>query len=165
MAENNGDPIGDMQRWLMKQGARGLAREVSEKVRSTVGQPAGKSDVWDTATTEPPADEPPECQWCPICRAARMASAGGQGFSSVGDTLAGLAQDAFGMIDSVLRVQGSDNGSVVGSSRVRPRGPVVHPEHENRESADERRDRKEGGDTGHRPSDSGGDEKVGWPAE
>jgi hypothetical protein len=163
VAENNGDPIGDLQRWLMKQGARGLAREVADKVRSTVGQPAGKSDVWDTATTEPAADEPPECQWCPICRAARMTSAG-PGLSSVGDTLAGLAQDAFGMIDSVLRVQGSDNGPVVGS-RVPPRRPVVHPEHKNRESANERRDRKESGDTGDSPSGRGRDEQVGWPAE
>jgi hypothetical protein len=165
VAENNSDPISDMQRWLMKQGARGLAREVTGKVRSTIGQTAGKSDVWDTATTEPPGDEPPECQWCPICRAARMASGGGQGFSAVGDTLAGLAQDAFSVLDSVLRVQGSDNGPVVGSRVPPTRGPVVHPEHQNRESADERRDRKEGGEAGHRPSDRGGDEQVGWPAE
>jgi hypothetical protein len=71
MSENNGDPVGDFQRWLMKQGAKGMAKQVADKVRTTVGvAPDPKADVWETATTEPLGEEPPECKWCPICRAA-----------------------------------------------------------------------------------------------
>lgn len=175
MSENNGDPVGDFQRWLMKQGAKGIGRQVADRVRSTVGAPNPKADVWDTATTEPPPDEPPECQWCPICRAARMAQQGGApGLSTVGDTLANLAQDAFSVLDNVLRVPGkapangeqgsgdSDNRTVVGTRLGRP---VVHPEHQDREPADERGDRAEGRDAGDAPSGSGGQQQVGWPAE
>lgn len=104
------DPIGDFQRWLMKAGARSLGREVAGKVKSTMGGAAKSSDVWDTATTEPPGDEPPECEWCPICRAARRyrdSSGTSAGLSSqlagVGDTLAGLAQDAFGLFEAAIR--------------------------------------------------------------
>ncbi len=108
------DPIGDFQRWLMKAGARSLGREVADRVRSTVtgGKRSGSSDVWDTATTEPPPDEAPECAWCPICRAARRyrdsggtAPGGGLGsqLAGVSDTLAGLAQDAFGIFEQALR--------------------------------------------------------------
>src|SRR5579863_8487471 len=115
MSEEPGsDPIGDFQRWLMRAGARSVTREVSERVKSTVGAATGRSgkkaDVWDTATTEDPTDEPPECQWCPICRAARKyrdsggsnANLGGQ-FAGVTDTLAGLTRDAFGLFDAAMR--------------------------------------------------------------
>src|SRR5215470_10948666 len=95
------DPIGDFQRWLMKAGARSLGREVADRVRTTVsGGKRNSSDVWETATTEPPPDEAPECAWCPICRAARRyrdsgGTAPGAGLGSqiagVSDTLTGLA--------------------------------------------------------------------------
>jgi hypothetical protein len=157
VSENNGDPVGDFQRWLMKQGAKGIARQVADKVRSTVGTtPSPKGDVWETATTEPPGEEPPECKWCPICRAARMTQTGG----SVNDTLSGIVQDAFSVIDTVIR---SNNGTVVGP-RV-PGRTVVHPQDQDGESADEGRDGAEGRDTGDGPSGRGGDEQVGWPAE
>jgi hypothetical protein len=103
------DPIGDFQRWLMKAGAKSVGREVAGRVKSTMG---GKSrvkdsDVWETATTEGITDEPPECQWCPICRAARRyRESGGTGapqFAGVGDTLAGLTRDAFSLFDAALR--------------------------------------------------------------
>jgi hypothetical protein len=104
------DPIGDFQRWLMKAGAKSLGREVAGRVKSTLGGGGGAKhpeDVWDTATTEELTDEPPECQWCPICRAARRyrdsgGTAAGQ-FAGVGDTLAGLTRDAFSLFDAALR--------------------------------------------------------------
>jgi hypothetical protein len=109
----SGDPIGDFQRWLMKAGARSVGREVADRVRSTFnGGRQTSGDVWDVATTEPPPDEAPECAWCPICRAARRyrdsggtaPSAGlGSQLAGVGDTLSGLAQDAFSIFETALR--------------------------------------------------------------
>ncbi len=107
----------------MKAGARSLGRDVADRVRSTVTggkRSSGSSDVWETATTEPPPDEAPECAWCPICRAARRYREGsaGQGvpgpgpgpgagigsqIAGVSDTLAGLAQDAFSIFEQALR--------------------------------------------------------------
>ena len=71
--EPGSDPIGDFQRWLMRAGAKSIGRDVAARVKSTLGGGGGakQGDVWDTATTEELTDEPPECQWCPICRAAR----------------------------------------------------------------------------------------------
>jgi hypothetical protein len=113
--EPGSDPIGDFQRWLMRAGARSLSRDVAGRVKSAVGGVTGgggdKADVWDTATTEVLTDEPPECQWCPICRAARRyresggtpnPTLGGQ-FAGVGDTLASLTRDAFGLFDAAMR--------------------------------------------------------------
>ena len=178
------DPIGDFQRWLMKAGARSLGRDVADKVRSTVGGGRPSTDVWETATTEPPGDEPPECQWCPICRAARRyRDSGGTGglgpsLAAAGDTLAGLAQDAFGLFDAAMRAQQqprpsskeagspagdspsdngpSDNGTVVGPGVAWP--TLVHPEHEHREAADERRDAQESGEPGDGPAGDAGDQ-------
>ena len=104
------DPIGDFQRWMMKAGAKSIGRDVAGRVRSTLGGGGGRaknSDVWETATTEELTDEPPECQWCPICRAARRyrdsgGTVPGQ-FAGVGDTLAGLTRDAFSLFDAALR--------------------------------------------------------------
>ena len=183
------DPIGDFQRWLMKAGARSLGRDVAGKVRSTVGGGKPSADVWETATTEPPGDEPPECQWCPICRAARRyRDSGGTGglgpsLAAAGDTLAGLAQDAFGLFEAAMRAQQqprpsskeagspagdspsdngpsdngpSDNGTVVGPGVAWP--TLVHPEHEHREAADERRDAQESGEPGDGPVGGAGDQ-------
>jgi hypothetical protein len=179
------DPIADFQRWLMKAGARSLGRDVADKVRSTIGGAgARRADVWETATTEPPGDEPPECQWCPICRAARRyresgsAGAGlGSQLAGVTDTLAGLAQDAFGVFEAAMRAgqtaqgrsgnaregQPSDHGTVVGPGVARP--PVVHAQHEHREPADECRDREERGEPGNRPAGGCGDQQVAGTAE
>jgi hypothetical protein len=197
--EPGSDPIGDLQRWLMKAGARSLGRDVADKVRSTLGGGDGggrhSANVWETATTEPPGDEPPECQWCPICRAARRyRESGGTGsglgsqLAGVGDTLAGFAQDAVSIFESAVRAQqraggappaespgrdasdqggsdqgSSDHGPVVGSGVTW--AAAVHAEHENGETADERRDREERGEPGDGPADSGGDEQVDGPAE
>jgi hypothetical protein len=109
-SSDRSDPIGDFQRWLMKAGAKSLGREVAGRVKSTLGGGGGTKhaeDIWDTATTEELTDEPPECQWCPICRAARRyrdsgGTTAGQ-FAGVGDTLAGLTRDAFSLFDAALR--------------------------------------------------------------
>ena len=195
------DPIGDFQRWLMRTGAKSIGRDVASRVRSTVGggKSAKQGDVWDTATTEELTDEPPECQWCPICRAARRyrdsggstANLGGQ-FAGVGDTLAGLTRDAFGLFDAAVRASqrpadprrtaarpadkpagrpddrpdagDSDHGTVVvGPGIGWP--TVVHAQHEDDEAADERGDREESGQPGDGGADGGTDQQVEGTAE
>jgi len=178
------DPIGDLQRWLMKAGARSLGRDVADRVRSTVGG-GGKpsANVWDTATTEPPGDEPPECQWCPICRAARRyrdsGGVGGGQFAGVGDTLAGLTRDAFSLFETAMRApqrpqanrpaspkapdETSDDRTVVGPGIGWP--TVVHSKHEDYEAGHESGDREESGETGDGGADGGTDEQVERTAE
>jgi hypothetical protein len=122
MSERGSDPIGDFQRWLMKAGARSLGRDVADRVKSSVGG-GSKAGVWETATTEPPGDEPPECQWCPICRAARRyrdSGGTGAGLSSqlagVGDTLAGFTRDAFSIVEAAMRASQRPAGTPQGPS-------------------------------------------------
>jgi hypothetical protein len=83
---------------------------VKATINGATGNSAKHADVWDTATNESPTDEPPECQWCPICRAARRARDGsvpaaglsGQ-FAGAADALAGLTRDAFSLFESAMR--------------------------------------------------------------
>jgi hypothetical protein len=113
MSEPARDPIGDFQRWLMKAGARSLSREVADRVKATLGGGgrAKHASVWETATSEPPGDEPPECHWCPICRAARRyrdsGTTGpvdlGSQLAGVGDVLAGFTKDAFSLFEAAVR--------------------------------------------------------------
>ena len=175
------DPIGDFQRWLMKAGARSLSREVADKVKSTLGGGGrgGKhADVWETATSEPPGDEPPECQWCPICRAARRYRDSGGGattdlgsqLAGVSDALAGLTRDAFSLFEAAVRPpqrpagqpgapgSASDHGPVVGPGIAWP--AAVHAEDEDGEAADEGGHREEGGQSGDAAASRGGDEQV-----
>jgi hypothetical protein len=196
MSEPGSDPIADLQRWLMKAGARSLGRDVASKVRSTMGgggSSGKRAGVWETATNEPPGDEPPECQWCPICRAARryrdsggVDSGLGSQLAGVGDVLAGLTRDAFGVFEAAMRAsqrqagpaprtdapgtsgdsdsgRRSDYGTVVGPGVAWP--TAVHPEHEDGEAAHEGGDREEGGQPGDGPADGRGDEQVEGPAE
>ena len=201
--EQGSDPVGDFQRWLMRAGARSIGRDVAGRVRSTLGVGSGntgaKADVWDTATTEEPPQEAPECQWCPICRAARKyretdgrsaaAQFGTGQFTSVGDTLAGLTRDAFSLFDAALRSPQrpaaktpasnwttaapaaeapgpgvSDDGSVVAGPGV-GWPPVVHPQQDDHEAADEHGDREEGGESRDGRPVGGADEQVERPAE
>ena len=109
-ARRGNDPIADLQRWLMRAGARSMANQVADQVRRTVGQERrDRGDVWDTATNEPPPEESPECQWCPICQAARAARLSGPGLMSsvvdVGGALAAMAQDAFSAFEQVMKDQ------------------------------------------------------------
>jgi hypothetical protein len=193
--EPGNDPIGDFQRWLMKAGARSIGRDVADRVRSTIGGNNDKNaDVWETATSEVP-DEPPECQWCPICRAARRYREGGGTAPDLGgqvqgvsDALAGLTRDAFSLFDAALR---ATSGGASGAKRPTTRatvetsdtvdksssddgtvvGPgvgwptVVHAEHQDDEAADEGGDREESGEAGDGLPDSGADEQVERPAE
>ena len=128
------DPVGDFQRWLMKAGAKSIGREVAGRVKSTLGggsRAKQTEDVWDTATTETLTEEPPECQWCPICRAARRyrdsggTAPGGQ-FPGVGDTLAGLTRDAFSLFDAALR-QAQRPAPAPGSRPSAPGTPASAP--------------------------------------
>ena len=105
------DPLADAQRWLMRAGARSMANQVADQVRRTVGQERrDRGDVWDTATNEPPPGESPECQWCPICQAARAARMSGSGslmssLADVGGALASMAQDAFSAFEQSMKDQ------------------------------------------------------------
>ena len=104
------DPVTDFQRWLMKAGAKSMAHQVADNVRKSLGQQSRASkngDVWDTATSEPPPDEPLECQWCPVCQAARRLRESGPGLgakiSDAGGILASMAQDAFSAFDQLMK--------------------------------------------------------------
>lgn len=76
------DLANEMQRRLIRSGARSVRDEVGDQVKKAFrGKPSDPKEVWATATTEPPdaLNEAPECAWCPICRAARrMAQAQAQ---------------------------------------------------------------------------------------
>jgi hypothetical protein len=213
--EPGNDPIGDLQRWLMKAGARSIGASVADRVKSTIGGGSGNkhADVWETATTEAPGDEPPECQWCPICRAARRyrdsggtSPAASSPLAGMGDTLAGFTRDAFGLFEAAMRPvpprppagyspagyqpasaqptstppaeaqpaaappasaaspgQPSDYGTVVGPGVGWP--TVVHPKHEDDETAHEGGDREESGQGGDGGADGGTDEQVERTAE
>ena len=105
------DPVADFQRWLMKAGARSMANQVAGQVKRTIGAERRDSgDVWDTATNEPPPNEAPECQWCPVCQAARAARlGGGSGLGAqlvnAGGALASVVQDAFSVFEQAMKTQ------------------------------------------------------------
>lgn len=132
------DMANEVQRWLIRQSARNMRDEFSGQMKKALRGPAPSepTDVWGTATTEPPdaASQPPECAWCPICRAARrMAQAqvagqsgtssksGGGGFGGSGagagvsttlagatDAIVGAARDALTGIDAILSYRPGD---------------------------------------------------------
>jgi hypothetical protein len=84
-----------------------MGREIKGQFRSATGGGKTKTDVWDVATTEPPpTGEPPECAWCPICRAARRVRQSGPGLPAqvvgAGDALLSVAQDAFSAVEATL---------------------------------------------------------------
>jgi len=102
------DPVADFQRWLMRAGARSMANQVAGQVKRSLGAEKRQSgDVWDTATNELPPNEPPECQWCPICQAARAARTSGPGLGTMlqdaSGALAGLAQGAFSAFEQLMK--------------------------------------------------------------
>jgi len=125
------DPLGDAQRWLMRAGARSMANQVADQVRRTIGQERrDRGDVWDTATNEPPPGESPECQWCPICQAARAARTSGSGslmssLADAGGALASMAQDALSAFDQILKTQ-NQNRPAAERPAVTP--PAIKPD-------------------------------------
>jgi hypothetical protein len=130
------DPIADFQRWLMRAGARSMANQVADQVKRTMRQERRSSgDVWDTATNEPPPNEPPECQWCPVCQAARAARLSGPGLSArladAGGVLASVVQDAFTAFDQILKTQEQNRTS----ERSRATPPPPPPESDPRDVA------------------------------
>ena len=121
------DPVADFQRWLMKAGARGMANQVADQVKRTIGsERRDKGVVWDTATNEVPPNEAPECQWCPVCQAARAARLGGTSglgaaLSGAGTVLSTVVQDAFSVFEQVMKTQEQNqNRSAERSGAPRP---------------------------------------------
>ena len=119
-----GDVFSDLQRWLLRSGAKSMRRELGGQVRGMFGTGrTDKSDVWDEATTEIPPEvgEAPECQWCPICRAARAMRDSSPGLgghiSGAGDAVASAVQDAIKLLDGVLAKSG---GTSQGREPARP---------------------------------------------
>jgi hypothetical protein len=176
-SDRDTDPIRDLQRWLIRSSARNMRRELEDQVRRTLGgQRQDKGDVWDVATTEIPPEvgAAPECQWCPICRAARRMREAGPGvagpLSGAGEAVATVVQDAIGALDALLarssagRTAGApdadvaeghdDTGGSVGPPADR-RGPGAGPAAEDADVAVARPDSLAGehGQVGWKPGD------------
>lgn len=145
------DLTGDIQRWLIRSGARSMRRELGEQFRKAwTGQraePTDPADVWNTATTEPPPElsEAPECAWCPVCRAARRIRESGPGLggqlAGAGDAVAAAVQEALSAFDSVLSAR----------PRTEPAGPSTRPATDDRPEASAPGAPSEGPD--HEPDD------------
>ncbi len=130
------DLFGELQRWFIRQSARNMKREIGGQVRRTLGGSgrADSGDVWDTATTEIPPEigESPECQWCPICRAARQMRESGPGLggqlTGAGAAVASAVQDAMGALDSLLSKTAGprDQGSRQAEAPKRDRAGAGH---------------------------------------
>jgi hypothetical protein len=123
------DLLSDLQRWLIRSSAKNMRRELEDQVRRTLGgQRQEPGDIWDKATTEIPPDvgEAPECQWCPICRAARRMRDSGPGLagqlSGAGDAVATAVQDALGALDTLLARTGSTTSESQGGAAAGDRG-------------------------------------------
>ena len=108
------DPLGDLQRWLMRTGARSVTKDITSRTRRALGQERPQADVWDTATSRPLADdEAPECAWCPVCRAARRLRENRQGGSTgsgigssltgASDALAAVVHEAYSAFESAMK--------------------------------------------------------------
>lgn len=108
-----GDLIGEFQRWLVRSGTRGMTRGITAQVRGAISQ-RGRSkdskDVWEAAT-RPPQEEPPECPWCPHCRARRVLRESGPGIASqmasATETLAAMVGDAVSVFEAAVAGAGS----------------------------------------------------------
>ena len=100
------DPIGELQRWLVRSGARGVTRGLGGQVRTALGGNT-HGDVWENATAD---NEAPECQWCPICRARRRLRDSGPGLSSAvaaaGDAVSVVMQDAAAAFEAAVAAAG-----------------------------------------------------------
>ena len=127
------DPVGDFQRWLMRSGARGFGREMRGNIRKTFGSgQASREDVWESATNEPEGGgEPPECEWCPLCRAARKMRDSGPGLgshlSSAGGLFASVLQDAVSAFEAVVATGPGAGPSPAGTASSSPPGSPGAP--------------------------------------
>ena len=100
------DPIGELQRWLVRSGARSVTRGLGDQVRTALGGNT-HGDVWENATAD---NEAPECQWCPICRARRKLRDSSPGLSSAvsaaGDAVSVVLQDATAAFEAAVAAAG-----------------------------------------------------------
>ena len=101
------DPIGELQRWLVRSGARSVTRQLGDQVRTALGGGNTRADVWESATAD---HESPDCQWCPICRARRRLRESGPGLSSTvaaaGDAVSVVLQDAAAAFEAAVAAAG-----------------------------------------------------------
>jgi hypothetical protein len=146
------DLTADIQRWLIRSGARNVRRELNDQFRKAWsdlrGEPTKPAEIWNTATTEPPPpeqSEAPECAWCPVCRAARRIRETGPGLggqlAGAGDAVAAAVQEALSMFDSVLSAR----------PRPEPAGRSARPAGDDRPEASAPGAPSEGPD--HEPDD------------
>lgn len=120
--QSGGDPIGDLQRWLVRSGARSVTRQLGGQIRTALGGGGKQSnaDVWETATSD--YDESPECAWCPICRARRRLRESGPGLGSgvaaAADAVGVVMQDAMSAFEAAVAAAGR---------QTRPRDNTAQP--------------------------------------
>ncbi len=111
------DPISDLitgaQRWLVRTSARSMSREVGGQIRNVIGGSSPNRDVWERATS-PQAEEPPECQGCPICAARRR----------LRDSQPGLASTVAAAADAVTVVMQDTVSAVEAALASRRAGPA-----------------------------------------
>lgn len=107
--QSGSDPVGDLQRWLIRSGARSVTRQVGGQIRTALG--GGKqstANVWETATSE--HDESPECPWCPHCRARRLVRESGPGVgagvAAAADAVGTVMQDAMSAFEAAVAAAG-----------------------------------------------------------
>ncbi len=114
----------EFQRWLIRASARSMRDELGDQVRKALrggaghggpGQGGKNGDVWATVTAERPGDEPPECAWCPVCRAARRiaqarSEPGGPRLADAADLVSGAVRDALVGLDSILSYRPGEPG-------------------------------------------------------
>lgn len=122
--------LDDFQRRLAIAGARGLGQQVAGQFGRTAR--GGRQDVWATATTEPvdaSAGNAPECAWCPVCRAIRMARDSNPDMASrVGETAGALmsaAHDVVAAVDAALSRRPAPQSSSPPSAPPRPAEPAA----------------------------------------
>ncbi len=109
--------LDDLQRRIAIAGARSVGQQVAGQVGRTIRGESG--DVWETATTEPAdsaAGYAPECAWCPVCRAIRMARDSNPDLAGrVGETAGALmsaAHDVATAVDAAIsRIPGPQDSA------------------------------------------------------
>ena len=114
--------LDDLQRRLAVAGARSLGQQFAGQVSKTI---RGESnDVWETATSEPvdaSVGNAPECAWCPVCRAIRMARDSNPDMASrVGETAGALmsaAHDVVAAVDAALSRMPGPQPGLAGTAR------------------------------------------------
>lgn len=132
-----GDIAGNVQRWLIRSGAKNMRSELSDQFHRAFG--GGRADrdkdAWNTATTESPpeaSDEAPECAWCPVCRTARRIRESGPGLgglSGAGDAVASAVQEALSAFDAFLSMR-PGSPPPTRSAPPTPDGATERPRHE-----------------------------------